>query len=165
MALASPSGCNSMMQVDLSGSVVIVTGGAGGIGTGIVESFETAGASVAVHYNTTKPTAIGPKSIAVQLDLTDENSHQTLIEFAMEKFGKGVTLMVHGFHCVTATGANNNSSTCVFGFIWKIDRKCRFRYKTDHFAVECLLGLRTFIVSRCPIGPKLRNILSKAQLH
>ena len=41
-----------------------------------------------MHYNTTKPTAIGPKSIAVQLDLTDENSHQTLIEFAMEKFGK-----------------------------------------------------------------------------
>ena len=88
MELTSPSGCNSMMQVDLSGSVVIVTGGAGGIGTGIVESFESAGASVVVHYNTTKPTAVGPKSIAVQLDLTDQNSHNTLIEFAMEKFGR-----------------------------------------------------------------------------
>ena len=76
------------MQIDLSGLVVIVTGAAGGIGTGIVESFETAGASVVLHHNKTKPAAVGPKSIAVQLDLTDENSPNELIASAMAKFGR-----------------------------------------------------------------------------
>ena len=77
-----------MIQIDLSGLVVIVTGAAGGIGTGIVESFEIAGASVVLHYNKTKPPSLGPKSIGVQLDLTDENSPNALIALAMEKFGR-----------------------------------------------------------------------------
>ena len=77
-----------MIQIDLSGLVVIVTGAAGGIGTGIVESFETAGASVVLHHNKTKPAAVGPKSIAVQLDLTDEDSPNELIASAMAKFGR-----------------------------------------------------------------------------
>ena len=77
-----------MIQIDLSGLVVIVTGAAGGIGTGIVESFEIAGASVVLHYNKTKPPSLGPKSIGVQLDLTDENSPNSLIALAMEKFGR-----------------------------------------------------------------------------
>ena len=77
-----------MMQIDLSGLVVIVTGAAGGIGMGIVESFEIAGASVVLHYNKTKPPSLGPKSIGVQLDLTDENSPNALIALAMEKFGR-----------------------------------------------------------------------------
>ena len=76
------------MRIDLSGSVVIITGAAGGIGTGIVESFELAGASVVLHYNKTKPVIVGPNSIGVQFDLTDENSPNALIAAAMEKFGR-----------------------------------------------------------------------------
>lgn len=76
------------MQIDLSEFVVIVTGAAGGIGTGIVESFENAGASVVAHYNTSKPASIGPKSIGVQLDLTEEKSPSALINIAISKFGR-----------------------------------------------------------------------------
>jgi len=76
------------MQINLSGSVVIITGAAGGIGTGIVESFELAGASVVLHYNKIKPAIVGPNSIEVQLDLTDENSPNALIAAAMEKFDR-----------------------------------------------------------------------------
>ena len=74
--------------MDLSEMVVIVTGGAGGIGTGIVQSFESAGAAVVVHYNTSEPSSLGTKSIGVQLDLTDEDSPSTLINTAMSKFGR-----------------------------------------------------------------------------
>jgi NAD(P)-dependent dehydrogenase (short-subunit alcohol dehydrogenase family) len=76
------------VKIDLSEFVVIVTGAAGGIGSGIVESFERAGASVVAHYNTSKPVSIGPKSIEVQLDLTKENSPIALVNTAMSKFGR-----------------------------------------------------------------------------
>ena len=76
------------MKIELSGFVVIVTGAAGGIGSGIVQSFEDAGASVVLHYNKTKPTSISSNSVGVQLDLTDENSPNNLIESAMTKFGR-----------------------------------------------------------------------------
>jgi NAD(P)-dependent dehydrogenase (short-subunit alcohol dehydrogenase family) len=76
------------VRIDLTNFVVVVTGAAGGIGTGIVESFEDAGASVVVHYNTSKPSSMGPKSIGVQLDLTEENSPSSLIDTALAEFGR-----------------------------------------------------------------------------
>ncbi len=76
------------MQIDLSGFVVIVTGASGGIGAGIVESFEIAGASVVLQYNNTKPSAVGSNSVAVKLDLTDRESPDALIATAVAKFGR-----------------------------------------------------------------------------
>ena len=77
-----------MIVVDLSELVVLVTGSAGGIGTGIVESFEEAGASVVMHYNRTKPAHISPQSTAIQIDLTDQDSAEQLIAQAMAKYGR-----------------------------------------------------------------------------
>jgi len=46
------------MNADLSGKVVLVTGGAGGIGSVISKSFAEQNAKVVVHYHNSKNNAI-----------------------------------------------------------------------------------------------------------
>jgi 3-oxoacyl-[acyl-carrier protein] reductase len=64
------------METGLSGKGVLVTGGAGGIGSACVRAFAAEGARVVVHYNTSRDRAeelaaeVG--GIALQADLTDE---------------------------------------------------------------------------------------------
>jgi len=65
--------------LNLTGKVAIVTGAGGGLGQGIARRFAEAGASVIVHYNSSKTNAQkvtrqirerGGNSIAVHADLT-----------------------------------------------------------------------------------------------
>ena len=42
------------METGLAGKIVLVTGGAGGIGKDICRAFSNEGAKVIVHYNTSK---------------------------------------------------------------------------------------------------------------
>ncbi len=64
------------MDTGLSGKSVLVTGGAGGIGSACVRAFAAEGARVVVHYNTSRDRAeelaaeVG--GIAIAADLTDE---------------------------------------------------------------------------------------------
>src|SRR5947209_355245 len=64
------------METGLSGKRVLVTGGAGGIGSACVRAFAAEGAEVVVHYNTSREHAeelaaeVG--GVALQADLTDE---------------------------------------------------------------------------------------------
>ena len=64
------------MDTGLAGKRVLVTGGAGGIGSACVRAFAAEGADVVVHYNTSRERAeelaaeVG--GVAVQADLTDE---------------------------------------------------------------------------------------------
>lgn len=53
------------METGLTGKGVLVTGGAGGIGTSIARAFAAEGAKVAVHYNTSQQSA---ESLAVEID-------------------------------------------------------------------------------------------------
>ena len=46
------------MNTDLSGKVVLVTGGAGGIGSVISKSFAEQNAKVVVHYHSSKNNAV-----------------------------------------------------------------------------------------------------------
>jgi 3-oxoacyl-[acyl-carrier protein] reductase len=64
------------VETGLTGKRVLVTGGAGGIGSACVRAFAAEGARVVVHYNTSharaEELAAAAGGLAIQADLTDE---------------------------------------------------------------------------------------------
>ena len=80
------------MNSDLEDKVVLVTGGAGGIGSVISKSFANQGARVIVHYNHSKENAekISKEidGLAVNADLTDSKKTKELFKHIIEKEGK-----------------------------------------------------------------------------
>lgn len=80
------------MKSDLENKVVLVTGGAGGIGSVISKSFAEQGAKVIVHYNNSKDNAekiakeIG--GVAINADLTDAKQSENLFGRIISKEGK-----------------------------------------------------------------------------
>jgi 3-oxoacyl-[acyl-carrier protein] reductase len=79
------------VHTGLAGKVVLVTGGAGGIGSACVRAFAAEGARVAVHYRTSRERAeelaaeIG--GVAIGADLTDEAAVDSLFTRAREELG------------------------------------------------------------------------------
>lgn len=80
------------MNSDLEGKVVLVTGGAGGIGSVISKSFAEQGAKVIVHYNHSKDNAekISKEinGFAVNADLTDSEQTKELFNSIIQREGK-----------------------------------------------------------------------------
>ena len=80
------------MNSDLEGKVVLVTGGAGGIGSVISKSFAEQGAKVIIHYNNSKENAekISKEinGFAVNADLTDSKQTKELFNSIIQKEGK-----------------------------------------------------------------------------
>jgi len=92
------------MADDLNNKVAIVTGGARDIGRAISIKFGTLGASVVVNYNDSSEEAdkilkdleaIGAKAIAIQADVSKEESVSNLLEKATEHFGKSIDILVN----------------------------------------------------------------------
>lgn len=80
------------METGLAGKGVLVTGGAGGIGTAIVRAFAAEGASVAVHYNTSRQAAEALAAevggITIQADLRSEAEAADLTPKAVAGLGR-----------------------------------------------------------------------------
>jgi 3-oxoacyl-[acyl-carrier protein] reductase len=80
------------METGLRGKGVLVTGGAGGIGTAIVRAFADEGAVPGVHYRTSEERArrlaqeTGGQ--ALHADLTDEGDADALIPAAVKELGR-----------------------------------------------------------------------------
>jgi len=80
------------MDTGLRGQGVMVTGGAGGIGTAVVRAFAAEGASVAIHYRTSEQAAqqlageVG--GVALRADLRVEAEADGLIPQAVEALGR-----------------------------------------------------------------------------
>ncbi len=81
----------------LQGLVAIITGGDSGIGRAIAIAYGREGANVVVNYHTSEDDAqktvklveeSGSKAIAVQGDLREESFCESLIDQAVEKFGR-----------------------------------------------------------------------------
>ncbi|MEA2517484.1 MAG: 3-oxoacyl-[acyl-carrier protein] reductase, partial [Actinomycetota bacterium] len=76
----------------LEGKGVIVTGGAGGIGSAVAREFAAEGAKVAVHYRTSGARAedLAAKlgGVAIGADLTIEEQADALVPAALERLGR-----------------------------------------------------------------------------
>jgi 3-oxoacyl-[acyl-carrier protein] reductase len=76
----------------LRGAGVLVTGGAGGIGTAVVRAFATEGARVAVHYRTSGGRGVAlaqdVAGVALAADLRDEREADDLVPRAVDALGR-----------------------------------------------------------------------------
>jgi NAD(P)-dependent dehydrogenase (short-subunit alcohol dehydrogenase family) len=77
-----------MIGIDMTSSVVVITGGAGGIGSGIAERFAAAGASTVLQHHRSAAPPISERSHAVQLDVTAPGAADELLARAIERFGR-----------------------------------------------------------------------------
>jgi 3-oxoacyl-[acyl-carrier protein] reductase len=79
------------METGLTGKGVLVTGGAGGIGSACVRAFASEGARVAIHYRTSREQAEElareAGGIALRADLTHEDEVAGLLEEAERELG------------------------------------------------------------------------------
>jgi NAD(P)-dependent dehydrogenase (short-subunit alcohol dehydrogenase family) len=82
---------------DLSDTVALVTGGSGGIGSGVALRFAEAGAAVVVHHHTgaeraqavvDEIDAAGGRAVTAQADVTDPAAVTALVELAVARFGR-----------------------------------------------------------------------------
>ncbi|MGI4993475.1 SDR family NAD(P)-dependent oxidoreductase [Halobacteriovorax sp. GFR7] len=81
------------MSNQLYNKVAIITGGASGIGEGIVRKFVEEGAKVIVaDFNIDQASSLanelGENALAFQIDVTDLNKVKEMVDFTIEKFGK-----------------------------------------------------------------------------
>jgi 2-deoxy-D-gluconate 3-dehydrogenase len=78
---------------ELKSKVAIVTGGNGGIGLGMARGLAKAGARVIVAARNAQKSAaatreLGPETLALQVDVSDENSVNALFEQAVQRCGR-----------------------------------------------------------------------------
>ncbi len=91
-----------MINIDLNGKCAIVTGASQGIGMGCAQWLSRAGASVLLtarneenlNLNVSEINRSGGNSIAVPVDLTEENACKLVVDKCIEEFG-GIDFLVN----------------------------------------------------------------------
>ena len=80
------------MDTGLNDSVVLVTGGAGGIGEAICRAFASEGSKVIVHYNESSENAEKIASeingFSIQADLRETQQATSLVNTIVKKYGQ-----------------------------------------------------------------------------
>lgn len=90
------------MNTELQGKVVVITGGAGGIGSALTRRFAAEGARVVLHYRRSRAKAealrealSGTETLLARADLTREMEVRRLFQAAVKKFGRVDTLIAN----------------------------------------------------------------------
>lgn len=89
------------MTLTLNGQVVLVTGGARGLGAAISRAFLREGARVVVNYHRSRDAALAMQQadpdqvLAVQADVTDPDAVEAMVSGAGTHFGAAVTTVVN----------------------------------------------------------------------
>ena len=87
-----------LLRSDLSGKIVLVTGGGSGIGAAIAEAFGSHGARVGIHYHHSESKVVsssvarideaGGDAFSLQADLSSSDAVKKLINKMVEHFGR-----------------------------------------------------------------------------
>src|SRR5699024_457235 len=91
----------SFRSLRLDEQIVLVTGGARGLGRSISEAFLAEGARVVINYHASHADASdlanqhGKQAVAIQADVRDRNQIDALMAGASEVFGSPVTTVVN----------------------------------------------------------------------
>ena len=132
-------GASSVASMDLgfTGKGVVVTGGAGGIGTAVSRAFAADGANVAVHYRTSSDAAVSLADeiggVALGADLREPSAVDALFEGAVDRLGR---LDV----CVANAGVWPKEDVPV----WEMDPE-RWRATLDSNLTATFLTARAFL--------------------
>jgi len=84
---------NAKAGLDLSGKVVVITGGSRGIGAETARRMAAAGAKVVVNYHSSDAAAdavvreIGERAIAIRADIADPDALEAMIDEVASRFG------------------------------------------------------------------------------
>ena len=87
--------------MNINEQLVLVTGGARGLGHSIVQAIAREGAHVVINYHKSQEAAaelaqsLGPKALAVKADITDETQVKALFEQAQRHFGRPINSVVN----------------------------------------------------------------------
>ncbi|EZH65809.1 hypothetical protein DH09_13290 [Bacillaceae bacterium JMAK1] len=101
-----------MINPNLKGKTILITGGNSGIGSAITQEFAAMGGKVVVHYYDKEEKATqlvhsiqenGGKAIAIYADLRQEQDVDQLMERSIEAFGTVDTLINNAAACVLDT--------------------------------------------------------------
>jgi NAD(P)-dependent dehydrogenase (short-subunit alcohol dehydrogenase family) len=121
------------MDLNLSGKVALVTGGANGVGRAICLALASEGASVAVNYRSSgdearavvaEITGLGGKATAVGADVSDLAPVKTMVAKVVDEFGR-LDILVNNagiaqrqrFAETTPTDWRRQIDTCLYGAI------------------------------------------------
>ena len=77
-----------MIGIDMTSSVVVITGAAGGIGSGIADRFAAAGAATVLQHHRSAAPPASERAHPVQLDVTTAGAADELVARAIERFGR-----------------------------------------------------------------------------
>jgi L-fucose dehydrogenase len=143
------------MDLQLNNKIIIVTGGAKGIGAGIAEVLAAEGATVAiVGRDATDNAAMvaqieatGGKAIAVQAELTQPDQCQQAVDAVAERFGR-IDGLVNNAGVNDGIGLENGSYE---GFLASLHRNLVHYYLMAHHALPYLKASKGAIVN---IGSK-----------
>ena len=125
------------MDMDLNGSRVLVTGGAGGIGAAICRAFAAEGAVVAVHYHESEEAA---RVLATEIDGIAVNADLTVPGEVDEMFGSVIERLGGLDVCI----ANAGKYPGIDQPIWEIS-PTRWRQTIDANLTTAFLTARGFL--------------------
>ncbi len=138
------------MDLKLKDKVVIVTGGAKGIGAAAVETFAQEGAiPVIVGRSPDIGSALleriganSPRGLMIETELTDVKACQSAVEATIDCFGR-IDGIVHNAGVNDGVGLKAGPGA----FIASLERNLFHLYNLTHFALESLISSNGFIIN------------------